>query len=462
MKNFSLSALFTALWALAAPVPAEAQDLFQRATQSGRGPSAEMDGYRSRDRMDLRMGGDLLPEMARRRYGTAELGVGGTLDVDFACGKFDINASLKSRFGKEARSEFVNGLVNYALSEITGSALTLLCEASPTACQVFQHTRINAGAMMKADYDWCAAVTQGVDTGLQSAQANAIKECLAEKQRQGMPVDEAKRACQAASVMRGFGGVKVAEIRIVDELVRALKLNAHDQKLAKEYLSDVGYSTRGATGTLRPSAVSEAFERRRQEKYGAWEQAFAEAAATGTLSPEVREKLGPKGARQMLVEDLRRVATLSRAQHGLFLWHMATEAAFFEVELEVANVERWLGTLRRDPQADRGTVEQVERQLADLHAEMAQLRQLRQAEEGWNRELLRMTETLHRSAAEKRATEVYRAEANQKGDQVLRELPRLGALSTRPNPSPAGGAGCCERPASGSGQGASMNFGFGR
>lgn len=437
----------------------DAQDLFQRSAQAGRMPSSEVDVYRGRDRVDLRMGGDLLPEMARKRIGSAELGVGGSLDVDFACGKFDVYGSLKSAFGKEARSEFANGLVNYALSEITGSALTLLCEASPTACQVFQHHRINAGAMLKVDYDWCGAVTQGVETGLQSAQANAIKECLAERQRQGMPLNDAKRACQNASAMRGFGGLKVSEIRLVDELVRALKLGAADQKLAKEYLSDVAYSTRGASGSLRPSAVLEAFERRRQEKYGAWEQAFAEAASTGTISPDVREKLGPKGARQMLAEDLRQVAGLTRTEHGLFLWHMATEAAFFEVELEVAHVERWLATLRRDPQADRGTVEQVERQLTDLRSELNQLRELRRAEDGWNRELLRMTESLQRGAAERRTKEVTRSEANQKGDQILRELPPIGALSTRVSATP--GAACCDGPAARSAQGANMNFGLG-
>lgn len=451
--------IVVALVMFAALERAYAQDLFQRAAQAGRPSGADIDVYRGRDRVDLRMGADLLPEMARKRVGTAELGVGGSLDVDFACGKFDAYGSLRSAFGKEARSEFANGLVNYALSEITGSALTLLCEASPTACQVFQHHRINAGAMLKVDYDWCGAVTQGVETGLQSAQANAIKECLAEKQRQGMPLDDAKRACQNASAMRGFGGLKVSEIRLVDELVRALKLGPADQKLAKEYLSDVGYSTRGASGTLRPSAVSDAFERRRQEKYGAWEQAFAEAASTGTISPEVREKLGPKGARQMLTEDLRQVARLSRTEHGLFLWHMATEAAFFEVELEVANLERWLATLRRDPQADRGTVEQVERQLTDLRSEMNQLRDLRRAEEGWNRELLRMTESLQREAAAQRTRDVARSEANQKGDQVLRQLQPVGSLSSKISSTP--GAACCDRPLPGAGQGANMNFGLG-
>jgi hypothetical protein len=460
MSTLTLAIQITVLMAMAASAPAHAQDLFQRSAEIGRGPSAQTEVYRGRDRIDLRMGGELLPELTRRTSGTAELGLSGTLDMDFACGKFDVNASLKSLFGKEARSEFTRGLIEYALSEITGSALTLLCEASPTACQVFQHHRVNANAMLKVNHDWCRSVEQGIDTGLQSAQASAIKDCLAEKQRQGMAVDDAKHACQTPSTLRGFGGIKVSEIRIVDELTRALNLSSQDQKLAKQYLSDVAYSTRGASGTIRPSAVSDAFEQRRQDKYTAWEQAFAEAASTGTISPDIREKLGPKGARQMLVEDLRQVASLSPAQHGLFLWHMATEAAFFEVELEVTNVERWLATLRRDPQADRGTVQLVERQLADLQSEMAQLRQLRQAEEGWNRELLRMTETLQRQAVTKTTTEAYREVANQKGDQVLRQLPRFGALSTRTGSSSASGTACCEPPISGGSPGVSMNFGL--
>lgn len=460
MSILTLVVQITVLMAVAASAPAHAQDLFQRSAQIGPGTSTQTDVYSSRDRTDLRIGGDLLPEMARSAPRSAQLGVGGTLDLDFACGKFDLNASLKSVFGKEARSEFTKGLIEYALSEITGSALTLLCEASPTACQVFQHHRINANAMLKVNQDWCRSVEQGIDTGLQSARASAIKDCLAEKQRQGMAVDDAKQACQTPTTLRGFGGVKVPEIRIVDELTRALNLGSQDQNLAKKYLSDVAVSPQGASGTVRPSAVSEAFEQRRQGKYGAWEQAFAEAASSGTISQDVRDKLGPKGARQMLVEDLRQVALLSPSQHSLFLWHMATEAAFFEVELEVTNVERWLTTLRRDPQADRGTVQQVERQLADLRSEMAQLRQLRQSEEGWNRELLRMTETLQRQAVTQTTTEAYRQDANQKGDQVLRQLPRFGALSTRTGSSSASGTACCEPPLAGGSPGVSMNFGL--
>ncbi|HEV3029206.1 MAG TPA: hypothetical protein VG457_16625, partial [Planctomycetota bacterium] len=126
------------------PASAFAQDLLQRAKNDlGIGTSRSTQSYQGRDRLDLALSGDLGAGLLAPQ-GSANLGLNASLDVDFACGKFDVNANLRSLFGKEAREEFMRGILNYGLSELTGSGLTLLCEASPTACQVFQHYRINA------------------------------------------------------------------------------------------------------------------------------------------------------------------------------------------------------------------------------------------------------------------------------------------------------------------------------
>src|SRR5581483_1714561 len=227
-----------------------AQDLLQRAKNDlGIGSSRGAQSYQGRDRLDLAVSGDLGAGLLAPQ-GSANLGLNASLDADFACGKFDLNANLRSLFGKEAREEFMKGILNYALSELTGSGLTLLCEASPTACQVFQHYRINANEMLKVNYNWCQAIQQGVDSGLQKSQAAAIKSCLDEKRNQGMTIDQALSACQNSNKMQGFGGLQVVNLNILSELSRALNLAPADQKRASLLLNDVTLSTSGASGQI--------------------------------------------------------------------------------------------------------------------------------------------------------------------------------------------------------------------
>ena len=410
----------------------QAQDLLQRAKKDlGVGTSLQTQTYQGRDRLDLAMTADLQGGlMGVSPQGSARLGLNGSLDVDFACGKFDVNANLRQLFGKEAREEFMNGLLNYALSELTGSGLTLLCEASPTACQVFQHYRINANEMLKVNYDWCQSVEQGLDSGLQKSQAAAIKSCIDEKRQAGMTLDQAREACRNANKMQGLGGIQVVNLSVVGELARALNLNPEDRRRTELLLSDIKLSTRGASGEVRTEVLPEAYAKRRSEYLDAWSEALTQVNGGKKASDDTLKKLSPPGAPSVQAAEVQEIARLAPALRRLYIAQVASATALLSLTVDVHRVERLIQAAKKDPNADQGLMRQYETELVDLRRQLEQLRELAQQQNTYNRALAELSQAGQRKVHEDAASVISAIDRQNGGDKALREVTPYGKFET--------------------------------
>lgn len=435
------------LWAVSillggCPSASFAQDLFQRAKRDlGVGAAASTDTYRGRDRLDLGLAGDLGAGLIGSPQGTGSLGLSASLDADFACGKFDLHANLRSLFGKEAREEFMKGILNYALSELTGSGLTLLCEASPTACQVFQHYRVNANELLKVNYNWCQAIQQGVDSGLQKSQAAAIKSCIDEKRKQGVPLDQALSDCQSSNKMQGFGGVRVVNLSILGELTRALSLAPADQKRAGLLLNDVTLSTSGASGQIRSDVVPEAFLKRRTEFLKSWDDALAQAKDDQPIVPETLQALTPPGAARLLPEEVKEISRLAPARQRLYVSQMASSSALLSLTVDIQWLERLLQASRKDPTVDQGLVKWLETELQDLRRQLDQMRELAAEQSRYQKALAELSEAGQRKVREDAAGAFSAIESSGAGTRALSEVTPFGKFGT-----PRQGAGCTNCP----------------
>lgn len=275
---------------------------------------------------------------------------------DFGCGSFDLKASFRSLFTKNLKEEFLGGAMSAVQSELAGSALVLACYASPTVCDAIKHYRISANAMLGMELDGCRTLETTLNGVQRESQARAIKECLDAKAREGVPLDEAQKACRKSGRLRGLDGRPVTEIDlnrdlgVPETLVPPLKIGA---------------------GTLRAeargTAVAEEYEAKRREKLRLWTEAMADPgkAALGPLGPVTRDETA-------------RLAAMEPARRETALRSVAAAQALAEVTAEAQAAERALESaeLLATPELRR----ELERRRAQLRNEIGRLGEAFEAE----------------------------------------------------------------------------------
>jgi len=250
------------------------------------------------------------------RRATIELEAG----PDFACGSFDLKASFRSLFDKNVKEEFLGGALRAVQSELAGSALVLACYASPTVCDAIKHYRVTANTMLGSELDACRSVEQALDGVQRRSQARAIKECLDEKARQGVPLDDAQKACRQVSQLRGLDGRPVKEI----------DLN-RDLGLPESLVPPLSVGAGTLRAESRASAVVEAYEARRQECVRAWQEALADPSRAAP------EKLGPVSP-----SEVEQIAAMDPGRRDAAIRSVASAHALARLVREAHEVERSL------------------------------------------------------------------------------------------------------------------------
>jgi len=405
---------------------AEAQDLFDRASadRDRRRGSTESTTYRGRDRLDLRVGATL-PSLTGER-GSARLGIDASIESDFACGRFDLRANLKNLLGKEARDQWLDALIGALESELISNALVLVCEASPTACQAFQHFRVNANALLGIQYNRCQAVESAVNDSMQGIRANAIKDCVDQKRRAGLSMEEALNACQNAETMRARDGQQVREIDLMEELRKGFNLSGVDLQNVQGLLSGLRLTPRGAHGEIKADAVLEKFDRLERDYAAAWSEQVARAAQDPKYAPSPTDltKLWPAGALGLGPDDLRRVAKLPDERRQVWIRKLAGRAALLDLTQQVQRLERMLRADRSDPNRDEATVRIIERQVDDLRLQLAHIEELLKRFEDWNAALLETTQAA--DARELNDATQKHLDARRKSEAGRNCVPRYG------------------------------------
>ena len=239
---------------------------------------------------------------------------------DFGCGSFDLKASFRSLFNRNVKEEFLGGALSSIQSELAGSALVLACYASPTVCDAIKHYRISANDMLGMELGGCRSLEQALEGVQRRSQARAIKECLDEKARRGVPLDQAQKACRQSGQLRGIDGTPVTQIDlhrdlgIPETLVPPLRIGA-------------GTVRAEARGT----AVVEAYEAKRRERMGLWAAALADPAKAAV------ERLGPVSR-----TELERMAAMEPARRETAVRSVAAAQALADLVAEAQAAERAL------------------------------------------------------------------------------------------------------------------------
>ncbi|MBI2932493.1 MAG: hypothetical protein HYY16_12645 [Planctomycetes bacterium] len=428
----------------------DAQDIFERARQRDR-DFATTDTYRGRDRLDLQVAADLRSASLVPDSGSGRVGVGATLDFDFACGKFDVKATLRSLFSRNMREEFLGSVMGWVESELTRNALVLACEVSPTICQALQHYRVTANAMLGMQYDRCQAIQQAVDSSLQKQQAEAINACVEEKRRAGMSMDRALEECNSPDKVRSLTGERVLEVELVEELRKALGLSNREQADVDRLLGNrVKYSAQGGSGAIAKDAVEKEYIRIRERYDKAWRDAVAAVERGATLNDAQIADLTPPGSPQVTVAEMAELTLLSPSARGVLIASVASQCALLELVRRVHEVERNIEAARKIPTADEAMIRRLERERDDLRAEVRRLRETYERQNELNKSLLQMASVGRRNIATKTAAAVSQLGATEQKREFSQTTQRWGegsvlaGNSTQGNAPPGSGCGNCD------------------
>jgi len=350
---------------LAAGTPVRAQDVPKL-----RKESLDAEARVGRDRLDLRLSPPGLPTLTEEDRKRASLGFRTDLDADFACGRFDIKASFQSIFSKHAREEFLDATVGSLEGMLVGNTMELLCETSPTLCQLIQHYRMATNAMLTMEYDRCRAIEGAVDNAQKRIAASALKSCMEAEAARGVPLDEAQRKCQQSDSVRGLMGDKVAKFDMVDELTKQFGLKAEDAAALKKTGQDLTYDGKRISGVADAASMTRRYDELRTGYADAWSDAV-DLAGRGEAPPaEQTAKLLPAGSPVVTTRELEEIAALPPFERKAVIDSVAGAAALLAFTAEIQKVEQILEAARQLPKVDR---EEIGTRLERLRAERARI-----------------------------------------------------------------------------------------
>jgi hypothetical protein len=341
----------------------------------GQGPSTPEAELRfGRDRVDLSLSprlGALSPP--QKKY----VGFSAQADLRMICGQYDLKASLQHLLGREARQEFLDGILSSLVHEVVGSGMELLCQAEPTLCTLLQNYSVSAN--MKVGYykDLCQAIESAVVDAQKKNYANTVDQCLKDKKDQGVPLDQAMDACQKKPTpITGFHGEILGTFDLGKELQTlfdSMGLSPGAAKLAQR-VSDQRKHAPGTIGAqVDPNSVTSYFDEKREAyalKIGNLVDQAVERQPIATV--DLRFAV-PEGAPPLAEDEIREIALLPPEDRAVAVASITTALALFEMGKEIHEVERALEVLKDAPGVDEAKRNELESRRARLRAEKIRL-----------------------------------------------------------------------------------------
>jgi hypothetical protein len=338
------SALFVGIFMLGA-IEGRGQDLFERKTQRSESPTVEVRS--GQDGLYARVAPDFDYQAFDKDRGSSRTGGGVDFDYDFACGRFDLRSSLKNLLSREFRDEFISDLLNAGEGYLAASGLNLLCQSSPTLCNVFKHHRASANLLLAVDYDKCRAMEQVLQNDTQRTRARILKECLERKLRENpnVPIDEAYEACLKSDEIRNFRGEYVKEINLVEDLSKYFQIDGDRKGDLEQIFGKARVSSKGVSDQASlVDAVGGMYNAAKRGYIEAWSQALRDIGAGREPAQDLCNRLAPEGAR-LGPDDVRHINLLPDWKRDLLVRALSSLFGYYETIHRVAAVESLLSEL---------------------------------------------------------------------------------------------------------------------
>ena len=353
-------------------------DLVGRKKEDLRGAASYDVQVRSgRNRVDLALSPNVrIPEAGDRKA----LELGGRADLRMICGQYDLKATYQHLLGKEAREEFLDGLLNMLVGELIGSGMDLLCQAEPTLCNLLQNYSVSANLKVGYYNDLCQAIEQAVVDAQKKSYAGAVDACLKEKQAQGYSLDRALEACKKrGGQVTGFDGQLIAELdlgKALRQVLAGTKMSPAGEDLVDRLSESTVVGGGSMTSKPDPNAVATFFEEIREGFRNRLDRLFQKGALREEILPEDLAKAAPRDAIVLTEDEVRTIGLLPVDERRDVTASLASAFALLELRRVIHEVERALEAVRSAPTVDEAKRNMLEERLDRLRSERRRFEEL--------------------------------------------------------------------------------------
>jgi hypothetical protein len=448
------------------PFGVEAQglsDLVGKKTSGGGQTTGDsLDLRFGRDRADLGLSPNLRPILSPERK---TVGISAQADLRMICGQYDLKASVQNMLGREAREEFLEGILGSLVQELVGSGMELLCQAEPTLCTLLQNHSISAN--MKVGYykDLCQAVESAVAQAQKQNYATAVDQCLKEKKDQGMSLDRAVELCQKKSPqVTGFRGEVLGELDLGKELhglFETMGLSPGAQKLAKGLSDDTKLGPGSQAAQLDPSAVPRLFDESQADYAKKLGAVLDQASSQQPIAAADLVQLVPPGAPPIAEDEVRDYARLSPRDRAASVSSIASALAIYEMGQNISELERALEVLKSAPTVDEAKRKMLEDRMARLRNEKSRLAE-RLRDQSLVMQAMGATKALAAQEYSRRVASIEERVGEQgRNRQMLQDTRSYGTLPSKSAGQTSQGGAELGSPGSGDCLNCGFNFSFG-
>jgi hypothetical protein len=230
------------------------------------------------------------------------------------------------------------------------NGLTLLCQASPTLCNVFKHIRANANAARESLQEALRSLEEKVPGFEIISRSEILRACAREAIDRGEHPGRALKACFSSDKLKSALGEWLNELDLGREISRWLGLDADQEKLVRDVLRPIRITAEGVEYVDDPPPLQKRF----RERVRVWREAFSEG-----VDPKRVLEAG------LAREDLARLKALPSWIRDRYVATFAYAVSRVEIERDAAEVDVWLERL----DAAVGAPEHVKAPARQLRAE---------------------------------------------------------------------------------------------
>lgn len=340
--------------------------------QAGAGGDLEL--RLGRDRADLGLPPNLRPVLGPDRK---SVGISAQADLRMICGQYDLKASFQHLLGREAREEFLEGMLGTLVQELAGSGMELLCQAEPTLCTLLQNHSVSANLKVGYYKDLCQAVESAVVDASKKTYANAVDQCLKAQKDQGVSIDRAIEMCRGKPPeLLGLRGDVVGELDLGKELqglLGSMGLSPGAQKLAQRLSDDTKLGSNSVAANLDPAALPRLFDEVQADYARRLSDAIDQLKNRQPVATVDLRALVPQGATPITEDELRDYARLSTRERSALVGSLSSALALFEMGEAIRELERAIEVLKGAPTTDERNRRMLEDRLARLRSEKGRL-----------------------------------------------------------------------------------------
>ncbi|MBN4071792.1 hypothetical protein JYT83_00085 [bacterium AH-315-F18] len=267
---------------------------------------------------------------------------------DAACGSFDFLTNFRATFDQHAAEKYLG---NVARAVTASAPLIVTCYASPTLCDAFKHFKAMSGLTLDTAFARCEAVQDAVLDWGSNLYNKQKADCLNEKGRQGVPLEEAMKACSGFHEIPSLSGLKKTHVNLIDDAFDLVDdFDPNRRRLARTIFGDLDLQADGQIFSKKTKGgIRIMFNTTRDENMKNWEKVIRQTAR-GRAADLTDLKSLSTPALPITHEVVQAVVSLPPSKQAIAISSISSATAMSEVQARVHEIDEKLAQAQTEAQ----------------------------------------------------------------------------------------------------------------